>query len=78
MNSLKATGLSSPQGLVLVASSSSDSQRSVWDCKAESDSFHFDTAEQLRNVFCILTINSTQLPYVKSKEYNHYSEAVIF
>lgn len=60
MESLKATGLPPLQGVVLVVSSSSDSQRRVCDCEAESDSLHFDTAEQLRNVLFILTMNSMQ------------------
>ena len=39
--------------------------------------FHVDTAEQLRDVFCILTVDSAQQPYVKSKEYKRFLSSYI-
>lgn len=78
MESLKATGLSLSTRLdisCLLQSCQLKKCVKLWGWVTYS--FHFDTAEQLKDVFCILTMNSMQQPYVKSKEYKLYSEAVI-
>lgn len=78
MESLGATGLSISTGLgisCLLQFRQAKKCVKLWGWVTYS--FHFDTAEWLKDVFCILTMNSMQQPYVKCKEYNCYSEAVI-
>lgn len=74
MERLEATGLcvhASMHSLMLVASYSSDSPRSVRDCDADSDVSTL-TLQRLSDVFCSLEMNSLQQAYVKSKDSDCY------
>lgn len=72
MERLKATGLSLPAGLgisCLFQFWQPKKYERLWGRVRHS--FHFGTAEWLRKVLYILTMNSMQHLYVKSREYNH-------